>query len=86
MTTRGVTVYATETRWALAVNFGEPGGTADWLLVGRFCWPGGARDDQNVRTFRTRKLAREAMRKLTSYSAEVRPVKVKVAIVGEVTR
>lgn len=64
-----------ETRWALESRF-----AFGWSLLGRFCWPDATADEQQTRTFRTRKLARAAQRKMTSYRAESRVVKVEVVI------
>lgn len=69
----------TETRWAVWNYKREH-------FCGRFCWPTTPvawktiQDACEVPTFRTRALAREAIRRMNSYRTESRPMKMTVKI------
>ena len=66
-----------EKRWAIAAKFDN-----GWQLLGMFCWPDGHRDEVPVRTFRTRKLAREARKQLRCYRENSRVVPVWIIVTG----
>ena len=67
-----------ETRWA-AWNYKAK------QFCGRYCWSDCPRiNDKNgcrVPTFRTRELARNAIRRMTSYREESRPIKVTIRFI-----
>lgn len=63
-----------ETRWALAAKF-EHG----WTLLGKYCWRDATKDEPVIRTFRSRRLAREA-KATACYRDESTIVKVRVRI------
>lgn len=68
----------TEFRWALSVPDEEPGDP--YLFLGKFCWCGATGEEPAIRTFRTRREAREA-KKVVSYPEESRVEKVAVIVV-----
>lgn len=64
-----------EKRWAIQGCF-----QAQWRYLGKHCWDDAMPDEPTIRTFRTRDLARQAKRLLTSYGSESRVVAVRVIV------
>ena len=62
-----------ENRWAFVCSLERE------FFLGKYCWNNGIRDDIQVRTFRTRKLARKAKKELRCYK-KAKIVKVEVEI------
>lgn len=56
------------------------------FLLGRYCWDDADENEIPIRTFRTKKLALEAAKKLTSYKGQVKPVRVKLRIEWKAAR
>jgi hypothetical protein len=63
-----------ETQWALAVAFHPP----THVLLGKYCWDDATEEEMTIRTFQTRRKAREARKLLNSYREEARVVKINV--------
>lgn len=67
--------YHFEKRWALMAKL-----EYRWELLGKYCWPDATPGEPEVRTFRTRKLTRQAKKQLGSYRHESRIVKVTLRV------
>jgi len=75
----GAPLYRTK-RWAIAADV-----DGTWRLLGRWCWPGycllnAMSDAPAIPTFRSRKDARAAKARLTSYRSEARVVPIDMVL------
>jgi len=72
-----------EKRWALVTDLIGYSIETEFFL-GKYCWNGGAKNDLQVCTFRTRENARRAKKKLRCYkNSRIVKVEVKIRLVKE---
>lgn len=66
-----------EKRWALMVDFeDDPLKYGHLVFLGKYCWLNATSNEPEVRTFKTRKLARQAKASLHRHRNEAQIVKV----------